>query len=109
MAATTWHHKNASAWKRREDFICLVDLVPGFAQFFFKINDLFDLRQEPMVDFGEIENLVEGETGAQGVADEKDALGVGDAQLARDDVAGKDVAVAVNLGADAPGLAIAAK
>ena len=35
--------------------------------------------------------------GAQGVADEEDAFGVGHAQLAADDVARKDVAVAIDL------------
>ena len=75
-------------------------------QFLFKIHDLFDLHQEPAVNFSEVENLLNGEAGAQGVADEEDALGVGHAQFAADDVAREDVAVAIDFRADAPGFAV---
>jgi len=43
------------------------------------------------------------------VADEEDAFGVGHAQLAADDVAREDVAVAIDFRADAPGFAVAAQ
>jgi hypothetical protein len=43
------------------------------------------------------------------VADEEDAFGVGRVQLAADDVARQDVAVAINFRADAPGFAAAAQ
>ena len=77
-------------------------------QLLLKIHDLFDLHQKPAVNLREVENLLDGEAGAQGVADEEDAFGVGHAQLAADDVAREDVAVAINFRADAPGLAVAA-
>src|SRR6059058_209517 len=78
-------------------------------QLFLKIHDFFDLHQKPAVNLREVENLLDGEAGAQGVADEEDAFGVGHAQLAADDVAGKDVAVATDFRADAPGCAVAAQ
>ena len=58
-------------------------------EFFFEVNDFFDLHQEPTVNFGEVEDFFDGEAGAEGVADEKDALGVGDAEFAGNDVAGR--------------------
>ena len=78
-------------------------------EFFFEVDDFLQLRQEPAVDFGEVENLVDGEAGAQGVADEEDAFGVGHAEFAADDVAREDIAVAVDFRADAPGFAVAAQ
>src|SRR5258706_6333962 len=78
-------------------------------QFFLKIHDLFDLHQKPAVNFREVEDLFNGQAGAQGVADEEDAFGVGHAQLAADDVAREDVAVAIDFRADAPGFAVAAQ
>ena len=78
-------------------------------QLLLKIHDFFDLHQEPAVDFREVENLLDGEAGADGVADEEDALGVGDAEFAADDFARKDVAVAIDLVADTPGFAVAAQ
>ncbi len=71
--------------------------------FSFKIHKLLDLPQKPAVNFREVENLVEGEAGAAGVADEEDAL----APQARDQfvpqsgIAWEDVAVAINFRADA--------
>src|SRR5437870_401514 len=56
-------------------------------QFLLKTHNLLNLHQKPPVNSREIENLFDGEAGAQGVADEEDALGVGHAQLAADDVA----------------------
>ena len=41
--------------------------------------------------------------------DEEDAFGVGHAQLAADDVARQDVAVAINFRADEPGFVVAAQ
>jgi Flp pilus assembly protein TadD len=73
-------------------------LRPG--RLFLKIHNFLDLHQEPAVSLREVENLPDGETGAEGMADEEDALGVGHAQLAGDDVAREDVAVAINLRAD---------
>ena len=78
-------------------------------QFLLKVHDLFDLHQEPPVHLGEVENLLGAEAGAQGVADEEDAFGVGHAQFAADDVAREDVAVAIDFRADAPGFAVAAQ
>jgi hypothetical protein len=75
-------------------------------QLLLKIHNLFDLHQEPAVNFREVENLLDGEAGAQGVADEKNPLGVGHAQFAADDVARQDVAVAVGFRADAPRLRV---
>src|SRR5439155_17032154 len=76
-------------------------------QLLFTIDNLFDLRQKPAIDPGEFENLVDAEPGAQGMSYEKDALGIRRAQLGRDHIARKDVAVAVNFVADAPWFAIA--
>ena len=67
------------------------------------------MNQEPSVDLGQTKNLLNGEAGAQRVADEEDAFGVGHAQLAADDVARQDVAVAIDFRADAPGFAVAAQ
>ena len=78
-------------------------------QFFLKIHDPFHLREEPAVNFGELEDVLDGEAGAQGVADEEDAFGIRHAQLADDDIAREDVAVAIDFGADAPGFAVAAQ
>src|SRR5208282_2980544 len=78
-------------------------------QFFLKIHDLLDLNQEPAVNLRQVENLVNGEAGAQGVADEKNPFGVGHAQFATDDVARQDVAVAIDFVADAPGFAVTAQ
>ena len=38
-------------------------------QFFLEIHDLFDLHQKLAVNFCEVENLLDGEAGAQGVAE----------------------------------------
>lgn len=77
--------------------------------FFFEIDDFLELGQEPAVDFAEVENFVDAEAGAQGVANEEDAFGVGDAEFAGDEVPRKDVAIAVKFGPDAPRFAVAAK
>jgi len=78
-------------------------------QLFLKIHNLFDLHQKPAVDLRQVENLLDGEAGAEGVADEKDAFGVGHAQFAADDITREDVAVAIDFRADAPGFAVAAQ
>src|SRR4029434_686381 len=54
-------------------------------QLFLKIHNLFNLHQKPAVDLREVENLLDGEAGAQGVADEEDAFGGWHARLAADD------------------------
>ena len=54
-------------------------LILRARQLFLEIHDLFDLHQKPPVNLGEVENLLDAEAGAQGVADEEDALGVGHA------------------------------
>jgi hypothetical protein len=89
---------------RIEEFISVL----GRGKLLFEVHDLFDLNQEPTINLGQVENLLDGEAGAQGVADEEDAFGVGHAQLAADDVARQDVAVAINFRDDAPGFAVAA-
>src|SRR5262245_56010099 len=78
-------------------------------QLFLKIHNLLNLHKEPAVDLRQVEDLFDGEPGAEGVADEEDAFGVGYAQFAADDVARKDVAVAIDFRADAPGFAVAAQ
>src|ERR1039458_9285491 len=84
-----------------------VILILRRRQFFFKIYNFFYLNQEPSFNFREVENLINGEAGAEGVADEENPFGVGHAQFAADDVAREDVAVAINFRADAPGFAVA--
>src|ERR1035438_7432677 len=83
--------------------------VPGRRQFLFKINDLLNLGQEPRVDPGKLEQLREAEAGAQGVAEEEDALGGGHAEVGGDQFVGQDVAVAIDLVAEPPRLAVAAQ
>lgn len=78
-------------------------------EFFFKIDEFFDLGQEPAVDLGELEDFFDGESGAHGVADEENAFGIGDGKFGGDDVAREDGAVAKELCADAPGFAVAAQ
>src|ERR1017187_7460973 len=90
-------------------FAILNPLVGHPRQFLLKIHNLLDLHQKPAVNFREVENLLDGEAGAQGVPDEEDAFGVGHAQFAADDIAREDVAVAIDFRADAPGFAVAAQ
>ena len=54
-------------------------------------------------------DFTDGKSCPRGVADEEAAFGVGHAQLAADDVAREEVAVAMDLRADAPGFAVAAQ
>src|SRR5438093_1878238 len=78
-------------------------------QLLLEIHNLLDLRQKPAVDLRELENLLDRESGPKRVADEKHALGVGNAQLAADHIAREDVAVAIDFRADAPWFAVAAQ
>ena len=55
-----------------------------------------------MVNFREVENLLDGKACAKRVADEKNPFRVWHAQFAADDVARDNVAVAVDFRADAP-------
>src|SRR2546426_7999698 len=48
------------------------------------------LFRSPAVDLREIENFVQREFRPQGVANEEDALGIGHAELSRDDFARQD-------------------
>src|SRR5271169_3029968 len=82
-------------------------LISGCRQFLLEVHDLLDLGQEPPVNLREIENLLDAEAGAQSVADEENPFGVRNAEFARDDLARKDIAVAVRLIANAPGLPVA--
>ena len=82
---------------------------PQARQFLLEIHDFLELDQEPAVNLGEVENLFDAETGAEGVADEENAFGVGHAEFAADDFARQDVAVAIDFGANAPGFAVAAQ
>src|ERR1022692_3291097 len=82
-------------------------LRPG--QFLLQIHDLLDLHEKPAVDFRQVENLFDGKSGAEGVADEENPLRVRHAQFAADDVMGEDVAVAIDFRADTPGFAVAAQ
>jgi len=61
--------------------------VLGGREFFPKIHDLFDLHQKPAVDLRGVEDVVDGEVGAEGEADEEDALGVGNGKFSRDQIA----------------------
>src|SRR5262245_6419988 len=83
--------------------------IPRPRQFLLKIHNLLNLHEKPPVDLRQVENLLDAEAGAEGVADEEDAFGVGYAQFAADDVARQHVAVAIDFRADAPGLAVAAQ
>ena len=56
----------------------------------FLIDEFLELGEEPWVDFGEVMDFVGGEAGAEGVADEEDALGVGGDEFLLDEVAGGD-------------------
>ena len=78
-------------------------------QLFLKIHNLLNLHQEPAVNLREVEDFFDGEAGAEGVADEEDAFGVGHGEFAADDVAREDVAVAVKFVADAPRFTVAAQ
>src|SRR6185369_12555598 len=78
-------------------------------QLLLEIDNFFHLHQEPAVDLCQVQDLVDAETGAKGVAEKEDALGVGHAELAGDDFAREHVAVAVKFGADAPGFAVPAQ
>jgi len=86
-----------------------VSLVPCRCQLLLKIHDLLNLRQKPAVSLRQVEDFFDGQAGAEGMPDEEDAFGVGHAQLAADDIAGEDVAVAIGFRADAPGFAVAAQ
>ena len=52
--------------------------------FLFQAHQLFDLYQEPAVDIGQVEDTVDGETGAEGISDVPDTLGARVFQLAAD-------------------------
>ena len=65
-------------------------------QLFFEVHDLFDLRQEPAVDFRELKHFFHAETGPQCVTQEENELSVGNAELLHDYFAGKDVTIAEN-------------
>src|SRR2546422_871422 len=84
-------------------------LIPRRRQLLLKIHDLLDLRQEPSVDPGQAKNLLDGEPRPEGVPDVEDAFGIGHAQLLADDFARENVAVAIDLRADAPWFAVAAQ
>src|SRR6185295_14741497 len=89
--------------------VCCSFLIPRPRQFLLKIHELLDLHQKPAIDFRETKDLLDAEAGPQRVADEKNTLGVGHAQLPADDVARKNVAVAIDFRSNAPGLAVAAQ
>ena len=78
-------------------------------QFLFKIYDFLYLNQEPAVYLGQAEDFFNRESGPQRMTNEKDSLGVRDGEFAGNHVAGKDVAVAIDFRADAPGFAVAAQ
>jgi len=78
-------------------------------EFFFEVDDFAHLGEEPRIDFRELEDLVDGHAGSHGVADVKDALCVGHAEFAGDEVVRENVAIAVNFVAHAPGFAVAAE
>ena len=79
---------------RRRDFESI--LRPR--QFLLEIHDLFDLHQKPAVDLREVEYLLDGEAGAEGVADEEDAFvpQARDQFVPQSGVARQDVAVAID-------------
>src|SRR5260370_41538227 len=77
--------------------------------YLLEIHDFLDLGEEPAVNFGQLKDFFDGEAGAEGVANEEDALGVGDAELLQEKLSGEDVAVAIYLVSKAPGLAVAAQ
>lgn len=86
--------------KTREPNPAAIDLPPlprhrGRGEFFLKIDDFLELRQEPAIDFRQVEDLVERVTGPHGVADEEDPFRIGDAELARDNLPRQDVPIAI--------------
>ena len=87
----------------------LIFLILHRRQFFLKIHNFFYLHQKPAVNFREVENLLDAEAGAQGVADEENSFRVRHGKFSRNHVAREDVAVAIDFRADAPRFAVAAQ
>ena len=56
-------------------------------EFLFAVDDLLDLGEEPAIDFGELEDFVHGQAGAEGVAEVEDAFGVGGGKFLGDEIA----------------------
>ena len=50
---------------------CKTHSIHRCRQFLLEIDDFLDLRQKPGVDLGELENLLNGEAGAEGVAEDR--------------------------------------
>src|SRR5271163_3241456 len=78
-------------------------------QFFFEIHQLLELYQEPAVNFRELKNLLHRQTGAQGMADEENSLGIRRAEFGSNQFAWQDGAVAIDFVAETPGLAVTPK
>jgi len=70
--------------------VLLPDVFAFLVEGFFLIDEFLELGEEPGVDFGEVEDFVGGEAGAEGVADVEDALGVGGDEFLLDEVAGSE-------------------
>src|SRR2546423_1975043 len=81
----------------------------GRRQLFLEVHDLLYLHEGPAIDFGKVENLFDTEAGAKGVTKEKNALGIGDAQFAGNNLARENIPIPVNFSADAPRFAVAAQ
>src|SRR5687768_15661528 len=86
--------------------LCRDRLILRAGQLLFQIDDLFNLREKPAIDFREVENLVDAEAGAQSVANKKNAFGVGNAQFACNQIARKNVTISIKLGSNAPRFAV---
>src|SRR6266446_6795578 len=81
----------------------------GQGELCLKIHDLFNLCQEPTIDLCELENFFDRQTGAERMTDEKHALGIRNAQPLYDQFSRQQVAVGIDLFAQAPGFAVAAQ
>src|SRR6185436_13483485 len=84
-------------------------ILPAFGELLLEIDNFLNLGKEPPIDLRKVEDFFDGKSGAQRVTDEEDALGIGDGQLACDDIARENVAVAVHVVIDPPGFAITAE
>src|SRR3989338_7783100 len=82
---------------------------PSRRQFLFALQDFLDVRKEPAVNFCELMNLLQTETGPEGVADEKDALGIRRGEFLLNKIPRKNIAISETLGADPPRFAVPSK
>ena len=68
--------------------------TPRSGQLFLEIDDFFDLGKEPAVDLRDLENVLHCKPSAESVADEKNPLGIWNAQTMEYQLTRKNVTVA---------------